>query len=151
MGRFPSLHAGHGSINYTTRIIYGVPHLFEKITSSRYLGGGPNVLEGSIFTLWRVHISLKKIKIRQMYRGVQMFQRGSTFYSKISSGGSIFFEKLVPGGTNLGGSIFAVTGTPPADSTTHLFQRLAICLWRGNASLWVRRIPIRPSEVDGVI
>ena len=42
-------------------------------------------------------------------------------------------------------------GTPPADSTTHLFQRLAICLWRGNASLWVRRIPIRPSEVDGVI
>ena len=42
-------------------------------------------------------------------------------------------------------------GIPPADSTTHLFQRLAICLWRGNASLWVRRIPIRPSEVDGVI
>ena len=42
-----------------------------------------------------------------------MFQRGSKFYSKISSGGSIFFEKLVPGGgggTNFGGSIFAVTG-----------------------------------------
>ena len=42
-------------------------------------------------------------------------------------------------------------GIPPADSTTHLFQRLAICLWRGNASLWVWRIPIRPPEVDGVI
>ena len=42
-------------------------------------------------------------------------------------------------------------GIPPADSTTHLFQRLAICLWRGNASLWVRRTPIRPSEADGVI
>ena len=42
-------------------------------------------------------------------------------------------------------------GIPPADSTTHLFQRLAICLWRGNVSLWVRRIPIRPPEVDGVI
>ena len=39
-----------------------------------------------------------------------MFQRGSKFYSKISSGGSIFFAKLVPGGTNFGGSIFAVTG-----------------------------------------
>ena len=42
-------------------------------------------------------------------------------------------------------------GIPPADSTTHLFQCLAICLWQGNASLWVRRIPIRPPEVDGVI
>ena len=38
-----------------------------------------------------------------------MFQRGSKFYSKISSGGSIFCKKLVPGGTNFGGSIFAVT------------------------------------------
>ena len=34
-----------------------------------------------------------------------MFQRGSKFYNKISSGGSIFFEKLVPGGTNFGGSM----------------------------------------------
>ena len=41
-----------------------------------------------------------------------MFQRGSKFYSKISSGGSIFSEKLVPGGTNFGGSIFAMTVTP---------------------------------------
>ena len=60
------------------------------------------IMEGPYF--------FEKFKIRQMYRGVQMFQRGSKFYSKISSGGSIFFEKLVPGGTNLGGSIFAVTG-----------------------------------------
>ncbi len=40
-----------------------------------------------------------------------MFQRRSKFSSEISSGGSIFLEKLVPGGTNLGGSIFAVTQT----------------------------------------
>ena len=39
-----------------------------------------------------------------------MFQRGSKFYSKISSGGSIFFEKFVPGGTNFGGAIFTATG-----------------------------------------
>ncbi len=30
-------------------------------------------------------------------------------------------------------------GTSPADSTRHLFQRLAISLWKGNASLWIRR------------
>ncbi len=39
-----------------------------------------------------------------------MFQRQSKFSSEISSGGSIFLETLVPGGTNLVGSIFAVTG-----------------------------------------
>ena len=42
-------------------------------------------------------------------------------------------------------------GIPPADSTTHLFQRLSICLWRGNAAMWIRRCPISSVEVDGVI
>ena len=41
-------------------------------------------------------------------------------------------------------------GIPPADATSHLFQRLAICLWRGNAALWIRRMLIRPSSVDGI-
>ena len=41
-------------------------------------------------------------------------------------------------------------GIPPAEATSHLFQRLAICLWRGNAALWIRRMPIRPSSVDGI-
>ena len=38
-----------------------------------------------------------------------MFQRESIFCRKISSGGSLFIKKLVPGGTNLGGSIFTMT------------------------------------------
>ena len=42
-------------------------------------------------------------------------------------------------------------GIPPADSTTHLFQRLSICLWRGNAAMWIRRCPISSAEVDGVV
>ena len=37
---------------------------------------------------------------------VQIFQRESIFCSKISSGGSLFIEKLVPGGTNFGGVHF---------------------------------------------
>ena len=40
-------------------------------------------------------------------------------------------------------------GIPPPH--THLFQRLAIRLWRGNATMWIRRTPIRPVEVDGVV
>ena len=36
---------------------------------------------------------------------VQIFQRESIFCSKISSGGSVFIKKLVPGGTNLGGGV----------------------------------------------
>ena len=40
------------------------------------------IMEGPYF--------FEKIKFRQIYRGVQMFQRGSKFYSKISSGGPYF-------------------------------------------------------------
>ena len=29
-------------------------------------------------------------------------------------------------------------GFPPAETTAHLFQRLAIALWRGNATVWIR-------------
>ena len=42
-------------------------------------------------------------------------------------------------------------GIPPPDSTRHLFQRLSISLWKGNAALWIRRQPTRPAVVDGVI
>ena len=42
-------------------------------------------------------------------------------------------------------------GIPPAESTRQLFQCLAILLWRGNATLWIRRQPIRPASVDGLV
>jgi hypothetical protein len=42
-------------------------------------------------------------------------------------------------------------GIPPPDSTRHLFQRLAISLWKGNATLWIHRQPIRPAAVGGII
>ena len=42
-------------------------------------------------------------------------------------------------------------GIPPAQAIQHLFQRLAISLWRGNATLWIRRLPTRSPEVDGLI
>ena len=41
-------------------------------------------------------------------------------------------------------------GTPPSESTRHLFQRCAITLWRGNAALWIRRCPPYAPSVDGV-
>ena len=56
---------------------------------------GVYIMEGPYF--------FEKIKFRQISRAVQMFQRWSKFYSKISSGGSIFFEKFVPGEPNLRG------------------------------------------------
>lgn len=36
-------------------------------------------------------------------------------------------------------------------STKHLYGRLAMALWRGNASLWMRRQPSFPPSVDGLI
>ena len=40
---------------------------------------------------------------------------------------------------------------PPPNSTRHLFQRLAISLWKGNATLLIRRQPTRPAAVDGIV
>ena len=62
-----------------------------------------------------------------------MFQRGSKFYSKISSGGSIFFEKLVPGGTNFGGSIFAVTALAHQKNQNN--NNMNKC-WFSNLPMW---------------
>ena len=42
-------------------------------------------------------------------------------------------------------------GISPSETTHHLFQHLAIALWKGNATLWIRRQPTRPSSVDGII
>ena len=44
---------------------------------------------------------------------VQIFQRESIFCNKRSSGGALFIKKLVPGGTNYGGSIFTMTVPDP--------------------------------------
>ena len=42
-------------------------------------------------------------------------------------------------------------GISPSESTRHLFQRLSISLWKGNASLWIRRQPSISPVVDGLI
>ena len=42
-------------------------------------------------------------------------------------------------------------GIPPAQATRHLFQQLAINQWWGNATLWIRCLPTRSPEVDGLI
>ena len=45
-----------------------------------------------------------------LWEVVQIFQRESIFYSKRSSGGSLFIEKLVPGEPILGVPFFTMTG-----------------------------------------
>ena len=42
-------------------------------------------------------------------------------------------------------------GISPAESTRHLFQRLSISLWRGNATIWIHRSPSLALSVDGVV
>ena len=39
----------------------------------------------------------------------------------------------------------------PVESTCHLYQRLAISLWRGNASAWIHRCPQLAPSLDGVM
>ena len=40
--------------------------------------------------------------------------------------------------------------TDSSNSSKHLFGRLAIALWRGNACLWLHRLPTLPPSLDGV-
>ena len=39
----------------------------------------------------------------------------------------------------------------PAETVKHFFGRLAMALWRGNATLWLRRLPSFPPFTDGVV
>ena len=41
--------------------------------------------------------------------------------------------------------------TDPATTSRHLFGRLAIALWSGNAGLWLHRHPTLPPFLDGVV
>ena len=40
-------------------------------------------------------------------------------------------------------------GLDPSETITHLFQRLSVSLWRGNAAMWAARAPAVPPSVDG--
>ena len=43
-----------------------------------------------------------------------------------------------------------VNPSDPSHSTKHLFGRLSITLWRGNATLWIRRTPSLAPSSDGL-
>ncbi len=54
--------------------------------------------------------------------------------------------------TNISRAIENRCGTSDSTPTTsHLFGRLAVALWRGNASLWLHRLPTIPPSLDGVV
>ena len=44
-----------------------------------------------------------------------------------------------------------LNSTNTVDTTKHLFGRLAIALWRGNAGLWMHRHPTLPLSIDGLV
>ena len=52
----------------------------------------------------------------------------------------------------IGRAVGQRSGTSDLSRTTkHLFGRVAIALWRGNASLWLHRHPILPPSLDGLM
>jgi hypothetical protein len=42
-------------------------------------------------------------------------------------------------------------GVDPHESTHHLYQRLSVSLWRGNAAMWSARSPTTPPAIDGLL
>ena len=50
----------------------------------------------------------------------------------------------------MGAALARNTGQDEADKTRHLFQRLAVLLAKGNAALFLNRLPSHPSpDIDG--
>ena len=60
-------------------------------------------------------------------------------------------EKAVHNISRIGRLLALRTGAQLSVSMRHLFQRLAISLWRGNATMWSQRLPTLPTWVDGII
>ena len=42
-------------------------------------------------------------------------------------------------------------GLQSSQTITHLFQQLAIRLWKGNACMWTMRVPVTLPTVDGIM
>ena len=53
--------------------------------------------------------------------------------------------------TSIGRLMGRRPGISPLESTHHLFQCLAISLWRGNTALWIHCQSSLPAEEDGII
>ena len=51
----------------------------------------------------------------------------------------------------LAAALASRSGVPSATTANHLFQRLAMALWRGNAAMWLRRSVPLPPHVDGLM
>ena len=43
------------------------------------------------------------------------------------------------------------TGSPDPSNHNHIFHRVAIALWRGNACLWLHRLPPMAPSIDGIL
>ena len=60
-------------------------------------------------------------------------------------------EEAVHQITKIGRLMGQRLGTPPGEATRHLFQRLSIVLWKGNAVLWARRLPPQSGWIDEIL
>ena len=53
--------------------------------------------------------------------------------------------------TNIGCLQGQHLGIPTSETICHLFQRCAIALWKGNATMWIRRWPSKSAVTDGIL
>ena len=78
------------------------------LSSFQKLRKTPSIHHWSKFCIWNMF----RVYISSFVGGGPNFSEGVHICSKISSRGSLFIEKLVPGGTNFGESILTMTDLP---------------------------------------
>ena len=104
--------------------------------------------------LWRLHTPLA-----MPYKLVSVASCLPIYPSAVLQGQTSSLSWLRPGlGEDtirtvaaIGRAIVHRSGSPdPSSTSKHLFGRLAIALWRGNACLWLHRHPSLPPSLDGI-
>ena len=73
---------------------------------------------------------------------------GNFFHSFVETLGD-WVEEAVNVIKSIGRLLGQRLGISLAETMQHLFQSLAVCLWRGNAALWLHRSPNDSPLVDG--
>ena len=82
--------------------------------------------------------------------GAQCQSAGITFipitFEALGGMSSLAAETIASIGRLLGQRM----GLAPQETTRHLFQRISVSLWRGNAALWIHRCTTPAPHLDGV-
>ena len=154
--------AALGPRKETLALIAGSRSRPANIFLPNWCGGRPAALDFTVISPLQ-HLTLAgAASVRGHALQVAEDRKRAAHHANCGAAGVVFLPITVEAlGGWIEGAVFHISkigrlmgqrlGLPPNETTKHLFQRLAICLWKGNALLWSHRFPPPSAWVDGII